>query len=338
VKALILTDLHAHLAWPFARPAAEGLSDRFLDLLAILEQVEGLLIAERPQVLFLGGDLTHRRHSITFRLYNALQAALYRLTRHVDHTVILVGNHDYEDQVAHSLTPFQFWDGVTVVAQPQVVQLAGGDDWFMLPYLHDPAAVARAVELAPSGLPFLGHYATEGVPLEQDYWLDSPLKLGEMGKFSRAYFGHVHKPSDLLGGRVVNVGAPLHFDFGDVGDRYAVLVDGEAYTRLPLQFPRFTTSRFPRIPMPPAASGYLRMQGVPPAGAQGVRAQALALGWRDCLTDPEMLPEETRTALADGTLVNRELLAAHVARRCPELAEGEQWELVEIGERFLEGV
>ena len=335
MKSLILTDLHAHMNFPFARPGADGLPDRFHDLMSILMQAATLIEQHVVDVLLLGGDLTHRRHAIPFRLFNALQARISLLTEMVKHTVILVGNHDYEDAETHSLAAFQYWPHVTVMAQPQMIGL--GDDWFMLPYLHDAEAVARAVEMAPSDVFFLGHYATEGVPLETSYWLPSPLKLGEMAKFRRAFFGHIHKPSDLLDGRVINVGAPLHMDFGDVGDRYAVLVDGDTYTRLPLQFPRFMTAKFPRIPMPAVHSGYLRIQGVPAAAAQEVRQQALALGWRDCLTDQEILPEETRVLLASGTLVNRELLAAHVARRCPEMPEAEQQELVEVGEKFLGG-
>jgi DNA repair exonuclease SbcCD nuclease subunit len=335
VRALILTDLHAHMNFPFARPGAEGLPDRFHDLLSILTQAEALIEQHGVEVLLLGGDVTHRRHAIPFRLFNTLQAAIFRLTRRVQYTYMVVGNHDYEDQETHSLHPFSYWPNVTVIDTPQIVKPSRDGDWFLLPYLHDPAAVARAVELAPSDLYFLGHYATEGVPLESDYWLPSPLKLGEMAKFRRAFFGHIHRPSELLGGRVCNVGSVMHFDFGDHGDRYAVLVDGDAYTRLPLQFPRFVTAKFPRIPMPPPTSGYLRLQGVPAAGAQEVREQALHLGWRDVLTDPEALPEEVRVALADGTLVNRDLLAAHVLKRCPDLNEAEQQELVEIGERFL---
>ena len=311
VKALILTDLHAHMNFPFARMSEHGLPDRFLDLLDIFTQVERLIIANRVDVLFLGGDITHRRHAIPFRLYNALQGAIARVTKQVRHTVMLVGNHDYEDAVTHSLVPFQYWRNVTVVDTPQVVKMQ--QDWFMLPYLHDAEAVTRAVEQAPSDLPFLGHYATEGVPLEQDYWLPSPLKLGEMGKFSRAFFGHIHKPSELMDRRVVNVGAPMHFDFGDTGDRYAVLVDGPYYLRIPLAFPRFVTAKYPRLPMPPPYSGYLRVQGVTAAAAQDVRTQALRMGWRDCVTD----------------------LVAHVAKRCPELNEAEQAELVDVGERFL---
>jgi DNA repair exonuclease SbcCD nuclease subunit len=338
MRSLILTDLHAHMNFPFARPGADGLPDRFHDLLNIVAQVEVLLETHHVEVLMLGGDLTHRRHAIPFRLFNALQAAIFHLTQRVQYTYILVGNHDYEDGETHSLQAFRYWPNVAVVDTPQIVAPFRGEEWFMLPYLHDPDAVARAVEQAPSDLYFLGHYATEGVPLEQDYWLPSPLKLGEMAKFRRAFFGHIHKPSDLLDGRVVNVGAPLHMDFGDVGDRYVVLVDDNEYRRIPLNFPRFATSRFPRIPMPPSTSGYLRLQGVPAAGAQEVRSQALALGWRDCITDQEVLPEEVRAAVADGTLVNRDLLAAYVGKRCSELSEGEQQELVEIGEKFLDGM
>ena len=334
MRALIISDLHAHLNWPLARPTPDGLTDRFGDLLSVLDQVSELIRQHRPHTLLILGDLLHRRYAISFKLFDALASKIALLSGMVRETLILVGNHDYEDSQTHGLRAFGWLPGVTVMSQPGVIKLCG-EDVFALPYLHDPLAMAAAVEHAPSDLILLGHYACEGVPLESGYWLPSPLKLGEMGKFRRAYFGHIHKPSEQAGGHVVNAGSLLHQDWGDVGDRYAVLVDGDTYTRLPLQFPRFMTAKFPRIPMPAVHSGYLRIQGVPAAAAQEVRQQALALGWRDCLTDQEVLPEETRAAIADGTLVNRELLAAHVLKRCPEMPEAEQQDLVDVGERFL---
>src|SRR3990167_9021581 len=86
MNALVITDLHAHAAWPFSRPLPNGRSSRFQDLLNVLAQVEQRIEAEGVRDLIVAGDVTHRRHFVTFRLYNDLMAALARLAERVTRT------------------------------------------------------------------------------------------------------------------------------------------------------------------------------------------------------------------------------------------------------------
>ena len=295
MNALVLTDLHAHL-WPrFATTTPEGRNSRLQDLLNVLAQALAYAREHSVQDLLLGGDLFHRRHFITWGLYVDVMESLMSLIDEVDHTVMIVGNHDWEDDRAHALLPFRFvGHEVDVVDQPAGVTLSDATSLFCIPYNHSEDAVVAAFQGAPAGIPVFSHFAASGVPLESDYYLDSVVKLDTLRRFPYVLFGHVHKPSaqcahcghtlegDPLtpmrpcdrckqeAGRAVYVGAPLHFDFGDVGPRYMLHLRGHTAVRVPLQAPQFATARWPRIP-PAAAAGFLRDPQRPP-GPGGLRS------------------------------------------------------------------
>lgn len=335
MNALVTGDWHAQTVGALSKPTEDGLSDRFHDLLWVVGQMERVIVERGVTDLILGGDLFHRRHFISFRLFNTVWDRVANLTDLVRRTVILVGNHDYEDDVHHAVHAFSALPNTLVIAQPEVVPLSDGDRITVIPYLPDPAAVALAFERADAQYPVVSHYAAEGVPLETDYWLESPVKLGELARFPLVLFHHVHRPSEQLDGRVVYVGAPMHFDFGDVGVRGAVVVKDRKWERVPLMAPQFITSRWPRVPVPPAGGGYLRLLDVPTGNGVDVRDGALAQGWRDVVTKDVELPQEARAAAEGGLAITRQTLADYVARRAPDI-DGEGAEaLVDDGERLL---
>lgn len=335
-SALIVSDLHAHTAHPFSRPLPNGRPSRFQDLLDVLDSIETLARREQVSDLLILGDLTHRRHFINWRLYNALYRKLATLAATVERTTILAGNHDYEDETTHSLSVLMGLPNVHVIDEPFRPALSTGDRIQAIPYLHDPLAVSNALLAAPVGLPLVMHYAFEGVPLESDYWLPSPLKIGQASKFPIVFNGHIHKPSIQKVGStdVVNVGAPMHFDFGDAGERYVTLTDWKTYERVPLSAPTFHTAKWPRVPSPNGA-GFLRILGVPKAKLVDAKEMAVKMGWTDAVALEESLPEAVREAISSGLVLDRALLERHVAKECPDLPADQQTELVDEGLYFL---
>lgn len=336
MKVLCISDLHGSDSRAFSRPLPNGRASRFQDLLDVLQQVEVLIEEHHPDDLLILGDILHRRHFVRFSLLNDLMAAIYRLTTMVNRTVILVGNHDLEDDVTHGLAPFSYWPNTMVIDQPATVKLSSGDDVYAVPYLSNALAVADAVAQAPSSLPLLLHYASEGVPLESDYYLESPLKIGQLARFPLVLSGHVHKPSRLLDDKVVYVGAVMHFDFGDAGPRYAHLVDGASVHPFELTFPVFETARWPRLPRTEGRTGYLRILDVPRGQQDEAKAYAANLGWLDSVSYEAALPPEVHAAIESGLVVDEALLRSYVQRRCATLAPDEQEALVQEGLYYLQ--
>ena len=336
MNALILSDLHAHTSWPFSHPLPDGTPSRFQDLLNVLAQAERMMEENNVDALFLLGDLTHRRHFINFRLYNALLRQVARLTMRVKRAFLIPGNHDYEDTATHSLYAFAYLPNVTLVDEPRIVAAAHMNDILLVPWMPDVSRIVTAFERCPRTIGAMAHYAAEGAPMETDWWLESPLKLGEVGELPWTIFGHVHKPSEQLNGRVQYVGAPMHFDFGDHGPRGGLrYVDG-IVERVWFTAPQFATAKYPRIPRPPAGGGYLRITDVPAAEAVDVRTSALQMGWLDATTIEAALPPEIREAVLSGLILNEALLADYVRRRCPDMQPGEQALLVTEGLTLLQ--
>ncbi|RJO61038.1 MAG: hypothetical protein C4542_07450 [Dehalococcoidia bacterium] len=334
MKILNIGDLHANWNWPYSRLDVNGLPTRVNDLLNVLGQVERILVGRDVETLVLGGDIFHRRHFISFRLYNAIYRALERLTERVVETIIVPGNHDFEDGVEHALYPLKHLPNTTLVEQAEQIDILGGVATF-IPFHPDPAVMVKAFDAAESEFMVFSHYAAEGVELESDYWLEAPLKLGELGRFPRVFFNHVHKPSVQRNYRVVYVGAPMHFDFGDVGSRGGVLIDDHGYERVTFTAPVFVTSKWPKLPVAPPEGGYLRIVAVPKEKLEEAQHAAKGLGWLDAVPLPaEIVPEVEKsimTALAGGQAISEELLRQRVRAKCPELSADEQAQMVELG-------
>lgn len=340
MNAVVISDLHAHNNWPFSKTLPDGRNSRFVDLLNVLDQVKDFIERVKPKDLLILGDLTHRRHFINFALYNELMEKIYTLTERVNFTTILTGNHDLESDTVHSLYAFNHLPNTEVIDEPEVVVLGDSTPVYVVPYLPSPMAVSDAIVHAPTGMPLLSHYAAEGVKLETDYYLESPLKLGELGKFPLTLFGHVHRPSVHVNPRVIYVGAPMHFDFGDLGDRYMyhvtdLAMEGDGtFVAEPLDFPRFVTAVWPKLPVT-ERPGFLRLLDVPAGKIEEAKRAALDAGWLDVIALEGALPPEIREAIAGGLTINEDLLIAHIEKRCPDLLADEKARLLDEGLALL---
>lgn len=344
-----------------SRPGPHGFSTRFEHQLGILEQVRSMVAEHQPTDLILPGDLTHRRHFISFKLYNPVWEHLYTIASMVRRTHIFPGNHDWEADGVHSLTPLKGLPYARVYDIAQRAHLGDGEAATFIPFDYDANVVTRAFERADSALPVVAHYAAAGAPLESDYWLDAPLKIGELARFPYVIFGHIHRPAlqctrcgatwDVKewgrkfcpnGGLdhgvppAIYCGAPMHFNFGDHGDRYALLVRNGDVKFLPFQAPVFTTCKWPRMPVPRNEySGYLRVLDAPRDRLDDVREEALSLGWLDAVALGEALPPEMKDAVTRAMVLDEGLLRDYVRSKLPDLGPDEQTELVEEGLSYL---
>lgn len=341
MRFLIVSDLHAHDAWPMSQTLESGRSDRFQDLLTILEQVRLETLRTSYDALLILGDVTHRRAHISFKMYNTLVDAIAALwTEQPVH--ILVGNHDLENARDSSLHPLSYIPGITVYERPTVAELAKGVKAHMIPFTANAPEIGHLFRTLDPALPVFAHYAAEGCPLETDYWLDSPIKLGDCDRFPQVVFGHVHKPGTQLDGKITYVGAPLHFDFGDHGPRYLWKWEDGVMTCLPLNGPVFVTGTYPRIPMAPAVGGYLRLQNVPLLRLEDVKAHCLSLGWRDARVEVEWVADGTVMQLLDQAEqaggVTEQLLTTYIQSAHPEWSDAVQQQVLARGLQLLEEV
>jgi len=334
VSLLNTSDLHAHNWARFSRTLEDGTNSRFADLLGILDQLEWAIDTYQPAALILGGDLTHQRFYVKFSIYNRLMKRILDLSKKVRQTILTVGNHDWEAEGAHSLTPFAL-AGLTVVDRPTWIDVESIGWCYFVPYMH--SGVAEAMR-EPSRMPGRGfpkaaflHYALDGHVLDSEYRLPSPLTLLDTQEFQQLWLAHVHSPVIEQDGRVIYNGAPMHFDFGDVGDRFCWLWDGEKAEPITLDAPQFNTVAYPRIPMPERQGDFLRILSVPPALFSEVKRNALDIGWADAMCVEAAVPTEAIRTVVSGAMVTDDLIRDFVRKHYPSLDDAAREPIVEAG-------
>jgi len=152
--------------------------------------------------------------------------------------------------------------------------------------------------------------------------------------FGRVFLGHIHTPSVEHTGRVIYVGAPMHFDFGDVGPRYAWVLDESGVIRpLPLLAPQFITAVHPRLPAPGVHGGFLRILGVPRDAQESARVsrRALDLGWSGVLPVGESVLREGVRALTEHQFADEPAIRAYIDQAYPDCPMEEKEALVTFG-------
>lgn len=341
MSALILSDLHSHAWTRFSTTLPDGTNSRFADLLNVLTQVDAYADEHEVQDILILGDLTHKRGFVQFSVYSRICDWIAKHVYRRRRVIALVGNHDIESEGHHSLEPLVHMD-VDVIAQPQWMESREGLPWLLVPYLqHD---MVKAVQEAPkmlgapphmdNALAFL-HYAFDGKLLSNEFAVPSALKRSEMSDFAKVILGHIHTPS-VDDNRTVYVGAPMHFDFGDSGDRFCWLLDRMTLTQLPLKFPRFVTTTYPRLPMPPTdMPGFLRVLNTPRQLFGDVKKEALASGWQDTLLVELSMPGEAVRTLSAATLVNEDMVRDYVQSQYGELDKKTRGEIMALGLKYL---
>lgn len=328
MSLLVTSDLHAH-AWPrFATTMADGRNSRFCDLLRVLDQIENLVEEYGADALAILGDLTHQRYFVRFSIYTPLAAWLVKMRAKMP-VIVLKGNHDEETETTHSLGPLAL-AGITVIDEPRFVNLPNRDPALFVPYMS--SGIEHAVR--DSGPEIFLHYALDGkVMTGGEYALTTSLKLSDLDGFDRIVLGHVHAPSVEHDARVIYVGAPLHFDFGDTGDRYCWLFpdDGEPL-RIKLGAPKFVTTSYPRIGTAPLEySGFLRVLNTPASLFEDVKRAARDQGWLDCLPIEERMPDEAVRVLSSAIMADEHVVRAWVDRQYANLPVHEREPIIAFG-------
>lgn len=330
-------DWHANSAWPMSRSTPSGMPSRFEEQLAIYEQIKKIVEERRPDLFVFGGDWTHRRYFTNMSTLLPLRRATIDITKMVSHTYVISGNHDQEDKqgLYTSVGVLEHVNKVTVVDSSATAKHKG-QTYLFLAYSEDEQNMLRVIRsYADKDVTLFAHYAADGVVLESDYTLPSVLPREDLRQFQQVIFHHVHSPSD--DGNIHYVGAPQHYDFGDVGPRFITMIhDDMTIERIPLEYPPFVTCRYPRIPAPGDGGGYLRILGVPHEHFIDVKEAAEALGWFGVIPVEDSTPREVIQLTTSAMVVNDEVLTEYVKAKYSELGDVEVSRIVKTGLDYLE--
>lgn len=340
---LVTSDWHAH-AWPrFSSTLPDGTNSRFRDLLSVIDQIENLIEQTCPSALLILGDLTHRRQYVQFSTYTELVRRLHDIG-HYTPIIMLVGNHDIESRGFHSLGPLRYVNNITVVDSPSWVEIPDYGFVYLVPYMSgDNVVIAArgqfdeygARYMYPTGVPrtvFL-HYALDGKVLDNEFVVPSSLRYDDVAWCDRVILGHVHSPSIEHDEKVFYTGSVMHLDFGDHGPRYAWWFGQQPddIHQFELTAPRFMTATYPRVPLPPACGGFLRVVNVPSTLVHDVQQAARDQGWSHVVVLQESLPHEAVKTLSQTVFVDEQAVHEYVTRRYSDADQSLRDALIDYG-------
>ena len=244
MKILLWSDVHCHLHRPFAR-YADGMNSRLRDGLRIIDQVTEAA-GDCDMTMFLG-DLFHVSPPPA-PAFNEVFDRIRKLGR-LCPTLMLAGNHDLRNKYYSGdardipFLKFRRFDGINIAEVDASMSVEMDDGTKVLAFNHrresDAAEIIKKAE--PHDI-LVMHQEVFGADNEFGYTFKGGMHPDDLKKFKWVFTGHIHKPQ-ILNERVVVVGAPLHIDFGDVGDRGFFILDTEKddVEVHETTFPRFVT-------------------------------------------------------------------------------------------------
>lgn len=248
MRILFWSDLHAHVHRPFAR-YEDGINTRLRDALRIIDQVTEVA-KDCDYTVFLG-DLFHISPPPA-PAFNETYERIKKLAA-MKTLFMLAGNHDLRSKYYNGdprdipFLKFLSFDTVRIFevgkTSTSITLDPTGEKVSVFGFNH--RREADAAELVKGADPhdiLVMHQEVFGADNEFGYTFRGGMHPDDLKKFRWVFTGHIHKPQ-ILNDRVVVVGAPLHIDFGDVGDRGMFILDTEKddVEVVDTKFPRFVT-------------------------------------------------------------------------------------------------
>lgn len=244
MKILLWSDLHAHNHRPFAR-YDDGMNSRLRDAMRVIDQITER--AEDCDASVFLGDMFHVSPAPA-PVFNEVYERVRKLAAACP-LLMLAGNHDLRGKY-YSGDPrdipflkFAQFPGVRI-AEVNTLGVDKIGDLNVLAFNHrreeDAAEIIRECDGADL---LLMHQEIYGADNEFGYMFKGGVHPDELTKKFRWVFnGHIHKPQ-IIDDRVVLVGAPMHINFGDVGDRGFFILDTEEddIEVVQTEYPRFVT-------------------------------------------------------------------------------------------------
>jgi DNA repair exonuclease SbcCD nuclease subunit len=228
MKALFVSDLHAHNHEQFATTLANGRNSRFQAILNVLEEVRFLCQEHEVDAVFFLGDMFHSRTKVDVDVFGATWNAWRDIAAEVKHLYILIGNHDQYNKVGsvHSLEPFR--DFATVIDQPMIERVEGVL-FAAHPFTTNMKQWHRFVEMLPSNLDlFLFHQGIcEAATGAFNISIKAEVSYSDMplAKAQWCLGGHYHKPQAIgEEKRVLYIGSPLQHGFGERTEKKSVVL------------------------------------------------------------------------------------------------------------------
>jgi len=224
---LIFSDLHLHMWKQFGRDRETGLPRRFKEQLHILEQIIGICKERHIKHVLFGGDFYHKTGEVATECLNWGMWFFRKLEDHGITYQITRGNHDLVVRQQSD------WYHSSV----HMFDRGHATDLCKIKTLHydEPNSEIKGYDIV------VAHRTPAGCKVNNYTFSDGYDWKTLAANNKLVLFGHIHQRQQLSDNCWI-IGSPMHFNFGDEGDRGLWLVDSQNPT-----VPEFVKLRYPEF-------------------------------------------------------------------------------------------
>lgn len=241
--ALLIGDMHIDNS-----KSSIANSETFNEIFKTFNLIKDTIYERKPDYVIFFGDLFNSPYGITTNVITIISKLLADLAIETP-IILLVGNHDDIDERvskvkigndryisvrASLLSPFSYYDNITVIDSPTVVKIDTGIEIAFIPYSNNILADIENVDNRfTKGVKKLmvGHFSIKDVDfmqLNNSEVVNSPsaVELIEKYKYDMVLLGHIHDPCEYgVGDKFVKyIGSCRNVDFRNVGENKGIYI------------------------------------------------------------------------------------------------------------------
>ena len=223
-------------------------SETFNEIFKTFNLIKDTIYDRKPDYVIFFGDLFNSPYGITTNVITIISKLLADLAIETP-IILLVGNHDDIDERvskvkigndryisvrASLLSPFSYYDNITVIDSPTVVKMDQGIEIAFVPYSNNILGDIENIDSRfTKGVKKLmvGHFSIKDVDfmqLNSSEVVNSPsaVELIEKYKYDMVLLGHIHDPCDYrVGDKVVKyIGSCRNVDFRNTGENKGIYI------------------------------------------------------------------------------------------------------------------
>lgn len=180
------------------------------------------------------GDILNTREMVSVEAQSEALSFMHRLSEKW-HCDVILGNHDMNlkhSRKVSSLEGLRFSSNIALHREIGITRFADGSEALMMPYHEDQVKIIETIQKLRDKVPQrlgnmvgFGHLSINGAVRETNYGTTYTGAYGTdvFEPLKRTFTGHFHVHHEL-NNRVLYVGSPLQFDFGDAGDARGIVI------------------------------------------------------------------------------------------------------------------
>lgn len=217
MKLLAFGDIHFHHQHRFSQITPLGYTIRELEHLSCADTILRIAKEENiDKIIFLGDLYQPVGDNISCQTQLAVCEFIDKIRSEYEFHM-LVGNHDWSstinNQYAHKLVPFKYWNNVFVYDTPQIV-----NEFVFMPYIPDEEEAQlflNKINNKANKIVF-SHLELKGIEIGRDIFTKKGLEIDTLKQFKMTLQGHYHSGGSY-GKNIQVAGSTQRLSFKDPG-------------------------------------------------------------------------------------------------------------------------